>query len=180
MLPDSLKNAPCVLHGARFDVHAIEVMGKDGLPKRREVIVHPGAVAILPMLDADTVVLIRSYRPTVGEELWELPAGTLEPPESPAACARRELVEETGYRAGKLTPLTEFYASPGILTEKMHAFLATQLTQVGQDLDDGERITPHALPLVEAIEMIRRREIHDAKSIAVLLFYRTFRPPDQG
>ena len=101
---------------------------------RRDVVVHPGAVVILPVLEDGRLVLIRNYRYPVEKELLELAAGTREPDETPLETARRELEEETGYRAGVIEPLTEFYTSPGILTERMYAFLATDLTEVGQNL----------------------------------------------
>ena len=91
-----------VLQGARFNVHEMELLGSDGKTYRREVIHHPGAVVLLPLLDQDTVVLIENSRPSVGETLLELPAGTRESDEPPEQTAARELVEETGYHAGRL------------------------------------------------------------------------------
>jgi ADP-ribose pyrophosphatase len=174
MTSDLLPNGREVFRGARFQVRAVDLPARDGRTLRREVIVHPGAVVILPLLDDATAVLIRNERFAVGQTLWELPAGTLEINEDPGACAARELIEETGYRAASLRPLTSFFASPGIITERMHAFLAADLTPVGQDLDENERITVHALPLRETMEMVRRGEISDGKTIATLLFYWTF------
>jgi ADP-ribose pyrophosphatase len=175
MIPEALRNTPCVFHGVRFDVHALELPGRDGQKVRREVVVHPGAVVILPLLDPETVVLIRNRRFAVDQTLWELPAGTLEaPPETPLSCARRELIEETGYEAAIITELTAFYASPGILTEVMHAFVATDLKPVGQDLDESEQITAHPKPWAEVLAMVRSGEIRDGKTIATLLYYRTF------
>jgi ADP-ribose pyrophosphatase len=175
MLPPSLQNSKEVFKGARFAVRAVELPGHGGGIVRREVIVHPGAVVILPLLDERTAVLIRNERFAVGQTLWELPAGTLEKNEEPRACAARELIEETGYEAARLRPLTAFFASPGIITERMHAFVADGLALVGQDLDENERITVHALPLEETMDMVRRGEIVDGKTIATLLFYWTFR-----
>jgi ADP-ribose pyrophosphatase len=174
-MSESLRDAPCVFHGVRFDVHAVELPGRDGRKHRREAVVHPGAVVILPLLDPQTVILIRNERFAVGQTLWELPAGTLEAaPETPLTCAHRELIEETGYQAANLTKLTAFYASPGILTELMHAFVATDLTPVGQDLDESEQISVHPKPWSEVLELVRTGEIRDAKTIATLLYYRTF------
>jgi ADP-ribose pyrophosphatase len=182
MIPKSLGATPCVFHGVRFDVHAVELPGRDGQKHRREVVVHPGAVVLLPLLDLGTVILIRNQRFAVGQTLWELPAGTLEPaPETPLSCAKRELIEETGYQAGSVTKLTEFYASPGILTEVMHAFLATDLKPVGQKLEESEQITVHPKPWAEVWEMVRTGEIRDGKTIATLLYYRAFAaPPPPG
>lgn len=134
----------------------------------RDVVVHPGAVVILPLLDAQRLVMIRNYRYTVERELWELPAGTIEPNEEPIETARRELEEETGYRAGQIQPFMEFYTSPGIMTERMHAFVANDLRPVGQNLRGGERILPEVID----IDTVRRRLIggfiQDGKTLAVL------------
>ena len=169
-------NEQVVYTGTRFNLHRVELPGPDGKPQPREYIAHPGSVLILPMIDADHVVLIRNHRFTAKQELWELPAGTLEPPgEDPLKCAQREVVEETGYQAGRVSPLFSFHVCPGISDEIMHAFLAQDLTQVGQDLDASEEITPPVVEWKRAIEMIRSGEIRDGKTIAGLLYYDKFR-----
>lgn len=141
----------------------------------RETVQHPGAVVILPLVDADHLCLIRNYRIAVGQTLWELPAGTLEPDEDPAACAARELLEETGYHAARLEKLTELLMSPGILNERMHLFAAHDLTPGAMNLEPGEQITRHLVPWQEALAMIQRSEIQDAKTVAGILFYDRFR-----
>lgn len=153
----------------RLELH--ELQGEDGKRHTREICVHPGAVVILPIKDDDTVLLIRNYRYTVGETLLELPAGTLEPGEAPIDCAARELVEETGYRAGSIKPLLAFYASPGILTEKMHTFVATGLKLENTDLDEGEQIELAPMKFDDAIDAITEGKIIDSKTIATLLLY---------
>ena len=144
-------NERLILEGERFNVYQMELNGSDGKTYHREVIRHPGAVVLLPLVDPDTVVLIRNHRATVGETLLELPAGTREPDESPKQTAARELIEETGYRAGNLVDMCEFYSAPGICDELMHLFMATDLTA-------GE----HAREAVEQIEnqLVHRNEIH--------------------
>jgi len=112
--------------------------------------------------------MIRNHRYTVDEELWELPAGTMEPDEEPIQTAARELEEETGFRAGSLTPFAEFYTSPGVLTERMRAFVASELTPVGQRLEESERIVIETIPLVEAKRKLIQGELRDGKTIAVL------------
>jgi len=143
-------------------------------PRDYEVVVHPGAAVILPVLDDGRVLLIHNHRVAVGQELLELPAGTLDDGEAPAACAVRELAEETGYRAGRLRPLTSFFTSPGILTERIHAFLATELTPGATAHEAGEQIRPAPLTLAEALQAIRDGRICDAKTILTLLYYERF------
>ncbi len=140
-------------------------------PVERDVVVHPGAVVILPILDDGRIVMIRNHRYTVERELLELPAGTREPDETPIETARREVIEETGYRAGRMEPLGTFFTSPGILTEEMHAFVATDLEEVGQSLEDGERIVVEEMAEEAVLDMLRECRVQDGKTIAVLGTY---------
>jgi ADP-ribose pyrophosphatase len=160
-----------LLSTSRFSVERRVFAGSDGRSVTREVVVHPGAVVILPVLDARRIVMIRNYRHTVEQELWELPAGTAEPNEAPIETARRELEEEAGYRAGTMTPLTEFFTSPGVLTERMFAFVATELQPVGQRLEVGERIVAEIVELDRARKWLTSGELRDGKTIAVLGTY---------
>lgn len=158
------------LEAAKFRVVRGRLPMPDGSESQREVVVHPGAVVILPWLDHDTVVMIRNQRFAIGRELWELPAGTLEASEDdPADCARRELVEETGYEAGRVLPIMAIYSAPGFCTERLYCYEAFDLRRVGQRLEATEAITAHPLPLSEVLDMIDRRVIVDAKTLAVLL-----------
>ena len=154
-----------------FAVEHREYPGLDGAIIERDVVVHPGAVVILPVLSDGRIVLIRNYRYTVERELWELPAGTREPDESPAETARRELEEETGYRADSVRALVTFYTSPGVLTEQMHAFVATGLEHVGQKLMADEKIRVSPIASSEAERMLVEGEFADGKTIAVLGMY---------
>lgn len=163
-----------LLEGVRFDVYAVGYPKRSGGHKRREVVVPADAVVILPLLDDDTVVLIRNERFAVNQTLWELPAGTLEPGENPDLCAARELQEETGYAADRVDRLTEFYTTPGFCTEKMTAYRATGLRFAGQDLDETERIETQTLSLDEAAAMVRDGRIRDGKTIATLLYHLQF------
>lgn len=172
--PTPSPNAQRLLQGARFDVYKVPYPTRSGGQHDREVVVPANAVAILPLLDDDTLVLIRNERPSVRQTLWEIPAGTLEDGEDADACAARELVEETGYAAATLRPLTRFYTTPGFCTEQMHAYLATGLTFQGQDLDETEKIESYQVPLDEALQMARDGRIIDGKTIATLLYYLQF------
>lgn len=162
----------------RLELHHIR-SEQDGSRHVREICVHPGAVVILPLLDDKTVLMIRNYRYTVGEYLLELPAGTLEPQEDPINCAGRELLEETGYLADRLRYIASIYASPGILTEKMHIFVATGLNAQQAEPDEGEQIELQPMGLEDCIEAIRTGQIVDSKTIATLLMYDRFFRTDQ-
>jgi ADP-ribose pyrophosphatase len=163
-----------VLHGSRFRVDRFTLTGRDGKETVRELAVHRGAVVILPLLDADTCVLIENTRPMLGKTLLELPAGTREEDEAPLATAHRELEEETGYRAGSLVPVTEFFASPGITDERMFAFLATDLAKGAQALDATEEIRVLPTSITDALAMCRDGRIEDGKTLALLLYYAAF------
>ena len=154
--------------GRKFDFDLLTVT-QGGKQSTREVVRHPGAVVIVPMLDDGRLVLIRNFRVSLGERLWECCAGTIEPPEDPVVCASRELIEETGYRAATLTPLGWFYTTPGLTDERMHAYFATGLTHIGQDLEDDEAILVEAVPVAQAFEMIDSGELRDAKSMLAIL-----------
>ncbi len=141
----------------------------NGTIAQREIVEHRGAVAIVPLMDADTVLLIRQYRQAVGETLLEIPAGTLEPEEPPDRCAERELEEETGYRAGNLRHLFSQYLAPGYSQEVLHVYLAEQLTRTRQQTDADEIVELAPVPLQQIEPMILKGEIKDAKTIAGLL-----------
>jgi ADP-ribose pyrophosphatase len=146
----------------------------DGRPHVRQTVRHPGAVVILPILDDGRICLIENYRHSVRQTLLELPAGTCEPDEDVAETARRELIEETGYRPGRIERVTQFFMSPGILDERMHLFLATELTPGQQDLQGGEQITVRVTTWDETLRMVRAGEIRDAKTLVGLLYYQAF------
>lgn len=126
---------------------------------------HPGAVGVVPV-EGGRLGLIRQYRPSIDAWIWEIPAGTLERGEDPAACAARELAEETGYRAGRIAPLGRFYVAPGYSTELLQLFKAEDLTPGERSLDEGEQIGEMQwFSFHEAMELVRRGELIDAKSI---------------
>ncbi|HEX4056130.1 MAG TPA: NUDIX hydrolase [Tepidisphaeraceae bacterium] len=156
----------------QVEVHRLE-NEETGKELRREICIHPGAVVILPFL-GDKVLLIRNHRYSVQQVLIELPAGTVEKGEDPMNCAGRELLEETGYLAGRLKPLGTFFSSPGILTEKLYTFAAYDLEKKVSALEEDEEIEIMPLPFDEAVEMIRSGQIMDAKTIATLLMFERF------
>ena len=147
-----------------------ELLEIGGMRMVRETILHPGSVVIVPILDQSRVVLVRQYRRAIDQDLLELPAGTLSPGEPPAACARRELEEETGWRASRIRRIGAFYAAPGMSSEWMTMFLATDLTHTKAHPEPDELLTPVILPLRTALAKVRSGEICDAKSIIGLLF----------
>jgi ADP-ribose pyrophosphatase len=160
-----------VYAGSRVSMALRSVRLSNGKQIQREVVLHPGAVIILPILADGRIVLIENARHTVGESLLELPAGTLEKGEPPDVCAGRELEEETGYRAARIESLGWFYTSPGILTEKMYAFVAQELTPGPQALEENETISVRPTPVREVVELIESNSIVDGKTIAVILKY---------
>lgn len=164
--------------GGRIQVDRLTIPLSGGRTAVREMVVHPGAVVILPVLDDGRVVLIRNVRHGLGRALWELPAGTLEPSEDPAVCAGRELIEETGYEGERIEKLLHFYTTPGFCDEKIWCYLATGLTHVGQDLDETEEIHVEPLAADHVFEMIATNEIEDAKTIATLLYWRASAKPE--
>jgi ADP-ribose pyrophosphatase len=157
-----------LLSTSKFQVARQSVALNDGTTSSRELVVHPGAVVIVPWVDADRLCLIRNYRWAIDRTLLELPAGTLSPGEDPEQTALRELAEETGYRAGRLEKLLEFYPSPGIMTEVMHLYSAEQLTPGDKELELDERIEPVVVTWDAALKMVDSGEIVDAKTLVGL------------
>ncbi len=159
-----------VFEGVRF--HVERVWRGD---RPRDVMRHPGAAVILPLVDDDHVCLIKNYRIAVEQTLLELPAGTLEPNEPPEITAERELEEETGYRADKIELLTIYYPSPGVMDERMFMYVATGLTMHAPAREEGEEIENHVVTLSAAKAMVQDGRIADGKTIAGLLYYFQFR-----
>ncbi len=136
-----------------------------------ELVDHPGAVVIVPIDPKGRLLLIKQWRRAVGEIILELPAGKLEQDEAPLFCAQRELQEEVGYKAGRLTKLSSFYSAPGFCNERLHLFVAKDLlpSTLAPDDDEGIDVLPTYLP--DAIKMIEEGKIEDAKTIAGILHY---------
>lgn len=160
----------------RLRVDEVELPG--GRRTTREVVEARGAVGIVALDGEGRIVLVRQYRRPAERELWEIPAGTLEPGERPADCARRELAEETGFTAREIAPLAAFYTSPGFCNEWMYLFLARGLSRGRQAQEDDEAIRVALVPLTQALAMIRTGDICDAKTLAGLLLAAA--PPQDG
>lgn len=170
-----MSDEPEVVHQAeRFAVHRVSVPRSDGGTQARSYVVHPGAVVILPVLDDRRVVMIRNTRFTVKDTLLELPAGTLEVGEDPARCAERELLEETGYRAARISPMLSFYSAPGVSDERMYGFLAEGLTEAEQALDPTEQIEVTPMTLDDLDTAMRAGHIENGSALAMLLYYQRF------
>ena len=183
------------LAGRRVTLRVERVVLQDGTETLRDVVQHPDSVVIVPLEDDGNVVMVRQYRKAAGRELLEFPAGMMEsaaspdaspldadaspdasprdadasPDASPLDAARRELREETGLDATHLVELGNFFAAPGSMTERLHAFLATGLFPNPLAPDEDERITLERLPFAEAVRLARAGELNDAKTLASLL-----------
>jgi len=158
-----------LLQTPRFRVVRRRETLADGSIRGREVVVHPGSVVVVPMVDTHTVCLVEVVRIAVERRLVELPAGTLDREEALADAASRELLEETGYRAARIEPVGGFWMSPGILKERMHLFVAHDLSPGPQSLEPGEQITPLLVSWDEAVAMCIDGSIDDAKTVAAIL-----------
>ncbi|MGQ0640219.1 MAG: NUDIX hydrolase [Gemmatimonadaceae bacterium] len=168
-----------VYSGRVLNLDIDRVAFPDGSEGELEIIRHPGASAVIPLLDEPNaanpgVVLIRQYRYAAGGFVYEIPAGRLEPGELPIACARRELEEEAGYRAARIQPLVSILTTPGFTDERIHLFAAWGLTRGEQRHERDEFLEPVEYPFSEVMEMLRRGEIPDAKTAFALLFFAEF------
>ena len=161
-------NSRKVFDGSVFDV-TVDTIQEGALIYQRDVVRHPGSAVIVPVFADGTVALVKQYRHPAVRYLLEIPAGTLDEGEKPEVGAARELEEELGVVAGKMEKLSEFFVSPGFCEEKMWVYLATELTETSQRLDEDEVIEVVRLTLTEALEMISDGEIEDAKTIIGLM-----------
>ena len=148
-------------------VHDVEL--PDGKPSKRELIQHPGAVAVVALDAEQNVLMVRQYRIAADQILLEIPAGTLNPGEDPEVCAVRELQEETGYRPGQIEKIGGIFVAPGYTTEFIHLYLASDLAASKLAQDDDEFLEVDRLPLAEALKLIEQGQIIDGKSISALL-----------
>lgn len=157
--------------GKLFKVVRDQIYYENHLTKTFDLILHPGAVALIPVNDAGHLILVKQWRRAANQILIELPAGTLEKGEDPQVCADRELREETGFKASEITPLGGFYSAPGVFSEYLYLYLARGLSYDPLVGDDSEEIDLLEIPLNQALEMIHQGKIIDAKTVAGLLWY---------
>lgn len=157
-----------VFRGRVISLRVDTVELPDGRTATREVVDHPGAVVLAALTAARELLLVRQYRYAIGQATLEVPAGTLHPGEEPQACAARELREETGYEAGRLTLLQRFYSTPGFTTERMFLYLAEDLRPGPPSPDEDEYLRVEAVPLPRALRMAEQGEILDAKSLVAV------------
>jgi ADP-ribose pyrophosphatase len=158
-----------IYHGRVFDLVRAKVRVPDGREHAYDLVRHSGAVVILPVDAEGRVWFVRQYRVGAEQVMLELPAGLLEEGEQPESTAAREIQEEIGMAAGKMTAIGEFYMVPGYSTEKMHGFLAEDLRESALEPDEDEDLEPVAFPIREVYQMARSGMLTDGKSLAVLL-----------
>ena len=160
-----------IYEGPVFGLRRDEVIEPTGLRTRREVITHPGSVVVLPVLPDGRIVMIQQYRHATRQYLWELVAGRMEPGEDPKEAGARELAEETGYRAKKMRVFLDVFPTPGFLEERMFLLLASDCVPGPASPEDDEKIISAVYSPAKLEQMIGAGKLHDAKSIAGLLYY---------
>lgn len=168
-----------IYQGPVFGLRRDEIIEPNGLRTKREVITHPGSVVVLPVLPDGRVVMIQQYRHATRQYLWELVAGRMEPGEDPKEAAARELAEETGYRAKKLRIFLDVFPTPGFLEERMFLLLAEDIVPGPASPEDDEKIVSAAYSPQKLEQMIHLGKLHDAKSVAGLLYYFRFIAPQR-
>lgn len=179
-----MSNTPPTVHftGRVFRTETSEVTLPSGRTLRLEAVRHRGSVVMLAQPTPDTVVIIRQYRPVIGEWIWELPAGSLDPGEAPERAAVRECEEEIGLSPRRVTALGSWFATPGLCDEAMHFYLCEDLSAPAGEVhqDEDEHIEPRTVPLTELRQMVDRREIRDMKTVVGLMLLESRAASAQG
>jgi ADP-ribose pyrophosphatase len=168
-MSDHELNRRVIYQGRKIDLALQTVHLSDGSTAEREVVLHRGAVALLPVLHGDRLCLIKNERYAVGKSLLEVPAGTIDAGESPDSTAPRELREETGYIAGRITRIGEWYVSPGVMNERMFLYVCEDLVPGPTDHQLDEHLETMIVTWDEAIAMVHDGRIEDAKSMLAIL-----------
>ena len=169
-----LIDSESIFKGRAFDIRRDHVRLPDGRTTRLEIVNHIGSVVIVPIDQRGSLHFVRQYRHAAGQDMLELPAGTLEPGEDPLSCARREVREETGMAADQIRDIGGFYLAPGYSTEFMRVYLATDLRQDPLEADEDEFLSVEKLPVAEAIALAENGGLPDAKSLAALLLAKPY------
>ena len=175
-IEETITSSKRIFDGRIINLRVDTVLLPNGKLSQREIVEHRGAVAMVPLIDRDTVILVRQFRRAAMSSLLEIPAGTRDPDEDIELCARRELAEEINYQAGRMVKLFHSYQAPGYSTEVIHTFLALDLTPAEGHTDEDEFLEVVTLPFAEAIGKIASGEIIDAKTINGLLFVERLLP----
>ncbi len=172
-MPFELLRSETLLKGRAFSIRRDWLKTPDGRETKFDIIEHGGSVVLIPIDSQGNLVFVHQYRHAAGKDLLELPAGTLDDKEPPEVCAAREIREETGFAAGRLEKIGEFYLAPGYSSEFMIVFLATNLTPNPLEADEDEFLRVEPIPLAEALQRAERGEIPDAKTLAALFLARS-------
>lgn len=163
-LTETILSRKKIYEGHMFTFEQWQVTLPDGKEAGRDVLLHPGATAVIALDSENRVAMVRQFRAPVQEALLEIPAGKLSPDEDPLVCAKRELLEETGITAGKWTYLTALYPAPAYCTEVLHLYLAENLSFGEQNLDEDEFLESTFLPLTQLLDQVMSEQIHDPKT----------------
>jgi len=163
-----------IFKGRAFDIRRDHVRLPDGRTTKLDIVNHIGSVVIVPVDEQGSLYFVRQYRHAAGQDMLELPAGTLEPGEDPFVCAQREVREETGMAADQIRDIGGFYLAPGYSTEFMRVYLATDLRQDPLEADEDEFLSVEKLPVEEAIALAESGGLPDAKSLAALLLAKPY------
>jgi ADP-ribose pyrophosphatase len=169
-----------IFRGRKIEL-ALKAVGlRDGTTAEREVILHRGAVALVPMVDDGHVCLVRNRRYTIDRTLLEVPAGTIDPGESPDQTAERELLEETGYRAGRIRRIRDWYVSPGVMDERMYLYVCEDLQPGAVRPELDEELETVVVAWHEAMAMAQDGRIEDAKTLLALMICDRLRGSTSG
>lgn len=167
-----VRSSEVVYKGKVFNIEKDVISLPDGRETTRETIIHHGAAAMLPIDDEGKIIFVRQYRHSARKEVLEIPAGTIEDGEDPYDCAVREIEEETSCKAGKMTFMFKMYSSIGFCNEIIYVYLAENLVKGQFNMDDDEFITIERYSLEESIDLIKKGEICDSKTISAVLAYK--------
>ncbi|GAB1420114.1 ADP-ribose pyrophosphatase [Anaerolineales bacterium] len=168
-MKEKIISSKSIYEGRIVHLSVATVQLPNGQQSTREIVKHPGAVAIVALTESQQILMVKQFRLAANQVMLELPAGTLEPDEDPLQCAIRELQEETGYKPGSIEPMGGVFVAPGYTTEFIHFFLATNLVESVLEMDDDEFIELIAIDYQQVLAMIESHKIQDAKTIAAIL-----------